>query len=88
MKWNVESNVESVDSISPLALAVRFEDGTEGNLRFESSHFSSLGEALQDGEVFQPARVKSGGLTWPGGPDLSPDALCRQFNRPGEWRLH
>jgi hypothetical protein len=42
---------------------------------------------LQDGEVFQPARVKSGGLARPGEPHLSPDAICRWFNRPGEWRL-
>jgi hypothetical protein len=83
MNWNVRS----VDSVSPLALAVRFEDRRVGNLRFEASHFSSLCEALQDREVFQSAAVKSGGLTWPGEPDLPPDAICRKFNRPGEWRL-
>jgi Protein of unknown function (DUF2442) len=83
MKWNIVS----VDSISPLELAVRFEDGMEGNVRFESSHLSSRNEALKNPEVFQQARVESGELTWPGEPDLAPDAICREIKRPGEWRL-
>ena len=83
MKWNVVS----ADSISPLELAVRFEDGTEGNVRFESSPLSSRHEALKNPEVFQQARVESGELTWPGEPDLAPDAICREIKRPGEWRL-
>jgi hypothetical protein len=83
----MKRNVVSVDSISPLELAVRVEDGTEGNVRLESSHLSSLNEALKDPGVFQQARVESGGFAWLGEPDLAPDAICREINRPGEWRL-
>jgi hypothetical protein len=80
MKWNVES-------VSPLELAVRFENGREGNVRFESSHLRNLNEALKDPGVFQKARVASSGLTSKGELDLAPDAICREIKCPGEWRL-
>jgi hypothetical protein len=83
MKWNIVS----VDAISPLDLAVRLEDGTEANVSLESSHWNSLNEMLKDPEVFQQAQAESGGLTWPGEPDLGPDAICRQIKRAGEGRL-
>jgi hypothetical protein len=83
MTWNVAS----VDSISPLEPAVRFEDGMEANVRFESSPLNSPNEMLRYPEVFQRARVEPVGLPWPGEPDFVPGAMCRQIKRPGEWRL-
>jgi hypothetical protein len=83
MNWNVVS----VKPISPLAIAVRFEDGTEGKVRFELSHLSGVFEALKAPEVFQQARVEDGAVTWPGEIDLAPDAMYREIKRAGEWVL-
>jgi hypothetical protein len=80
MNWNVVS----VKPISPLAIAVRFEDGTEGQVRFELSHLSGVFEALKAPEVFQQARVEDGAVTWPGEIDLAPDAMYREIKRSGE----
>jgi hypothetical protein len=83
MNWNVVS----VKPISPLAIAVRFEDGTEGKVRFEPSHLSGVFEALKAPEIFQQARVEDGAVTWPGEIDLAPDAMYREIKRSGEWVL-
>ena len=83
MKWNVVS----VQPTSPLELAVRFEDGTEGRVRFESSHLSGVFEALKAPEVFRQVSVEDGAVTWPGEIDLAPDAMYREIKRSGEWIL-
>jgi hypothetical protein len=83
MNWNVVS----VQPISPLVLAVRFEDGTEGRVRFESSHLSGVFEALKAPEVFRQVSVEDGAVTWPGEIDLAPDAMYREIKRSGEWVL-
>jgi hypothetical protein len=83
MHWNVVS----VQPISPLALAVRFEDGTEGSVRFEPSHLHGVFEALKAPEVFRQVRVEDGAVTWPGEIDLAPDAMYREIKHKGEWVL-
>ena len=83
MNWNVVS----VQPISPLVLAVRFEDGTEGKVRFESSHLSGVFEALKAPEIFRQVSVEDGAVTWPGEIDLAPDAMYREIKRSGEWVL-
>jgi hypothetical protein len=83
MNWNVVS----VQPISPMELMVRFQDGTEGKVRFESSHLSGVFEALKAPEVFQQVRVESGAVTWPGDIDLAPDAMYQEIKRNGEWVL-
>jgi hypothetical protein len=83
MEWNVVS----VEPVSPLALAVRFADGTEGTVRFESSHLTGVFEALKDPVVFRQVRVELGVVTWPGDIDLAPDAMYREIKRTGEWVL-
>ena len=83
MNWNVVS----VKPISPLAIAVRFEDGTEGQVRFELSHLSGVFEELKAPEVFRQARIEDGAVTWPGEIDLAPDAMYREIKRSGEWVL-
>jgi len=83
MYWNVAS----VQPISPLTLTVRFEDGTEGKVRFESSHLTGVFEALKAPDVFKQARVESGAVTWPGEIDLAPDAMYREIKLNGEWVL-
>ena len=83
MNWNVVS----VEPKPHFALAVRFLDGTEGTVRFESSHLSGVFEALRDPQVFQQARVECGTVSWPGEIDLAPDAMYREIKRSGEWVL-
>jgi hypothetical protein len=80
-------DVVSVQPIAPLLLAVRFEDGTEGRVRFEASHLSGVFGALKAPEVFWLARVEEGAVTWPGEIDLAPDAMYREIRRTGEWVL-
>lgn len=77
----------SVEPKPPLALAVRFLDGTEGTVRFEPSHLSGVFEALKDPAVFRLARVEFGAVAWPGDIDLAPDAMYREIKRSGEWVL-
>lgn len=83
MEWTVVS----VEPNPPLALSVRFLDGTEGTVRFESSHLNGVFEALRDPEIFQQARIEFGAVTWPGEIDLAPDAMYREIRRAGEWIL-
>jgi hypothetical protein len=83
MQWTVVS----VEPKPPLALSVRFTDGTEGTVRFESSHLDGVFAALKDPEIFQQARVEHGTVTWPGEIDLAPDAMYHEIKRAGEWVL-
>lgn len=83
MNWNVVS----VEPTSALEIAVTFADGTEGKVRFESSHLSGVFEALKAPEVFRQVRVEEGAVTWPGEIDLAPDAMYREIKRTGEWVL-
>jgi Protein of unknown function (DUF2442) len=83
MYWTVVS----VEVVPPKSLAVRFADGTEGRVRFESSHLHGVFEALKDPAIFQQVRVDSGAVTWPGEIDLAPDAMYREIKRAGEWIL-
>ena len=83
MDWTVIA----VEPKPPLALAVRFSDGTEGIVRFEPSHLSGVFEALKDPDVFRQARVECGAVTWPGEIDLAPDAMYKEIKRAGEWVL-
>ena len=83
MNWNVVS----VQPLSSLELAVCFKDGTEGKVRFESSHLSGVFEPLRVPEVFRQVRVEAGAVTWPGEIDLAPDAMYREIKRTGEWVL-
>jgi hypothetical protein len=83
MNWSVVA----VEPVSPLELVVRFEDGTEGRVRFEASHLSGVFEPLKAPEVFRQARVEAGAVTWPGDIDLAPDAMYREIKSSGEWVL-
>lgn len=83
MNWNVVS----VEPVSALEISVRFEDGTEGRVRFEAAHLSGVFEALKVPDIFRQARVEGGAVTWPGDIDLAPDAMYREIKRSGEWVL-
>jgi hypothetical protein len=83
MRWNVVS----VEPTAPLSLAVRFEDGTSGTVRFELSHLQGVFAALRQPDLFRQARIEGGAVTWPGEIDLAPDAMYREIKRAGEWVL-
>ena len=56
-------------------------------MRFEPSHLTGVFTALKDPLVFQQARVEDGFVTWPGDPDLAPDAMYDAIKNQGEWVL-
>jgi hypothetical protein len=84
----------SVDSSSPLELAVRSQDAPGRKVRFESSHFESspfysshlrgLFEVFKAARGFPQARVGSSAGAWPGEIDLPPGAIDRELKRTGE----
>ena len=80
-------DVVEVQPMLPMALQVRFADGTAGQVRFEVSHMTGVFEALKDPIVFAQARVEAGAVTWPGDLDLAPDAMYAEIKSHGEWIL-
>jgi Protein of unknown function (DUF2442) len=83
----MEYDVVEVQPVLPMALQVRFADGTAGRVRFEPSHLTGVFEALKDPIVFAQARIEAGAVTWPGDLDLAPDAMYAEFKCHGEWVL-
>lgn len=83
MEWDVVA----IQVMPPMALQVRFADGTAGQVRFEPSHLTGVFEALKDPAIFAQARIESGAVTWPGDVDLAPDAMHAEIKLCGEWVL-
>ena len=83
MKWDVVA----IQAVPPMALQVRFADGTIGKVCFEPSHLSGVFEALKDPAFFAQVRIESGTVTWPGHLDLAPDAMYAEIKSRGEWVL-
>jgi Protein of unknown function (DUF2442) len=83
MEWDVVD----VQPVLPMALQVRFADGTAGKVRFESSHLTGVFAALKDPALFAQARIEAGAVTWPGDLDLAPDAMYAEIKSHGEWVL-
>jgi hypothetical protein len=83
MNWDVID----VKAIEPLALQVKFEDGTIGKVRFENSHLTGVFEALKTPATFNQVHINNGAVTWPGDIDLAPDEMYVQIQSHGEWIL-
>ena len=83
MEWDVID----VKPVAPLALRVKFADGTVGNVQFELSHLTGVFAALKDPDVFNQAHIEDGAVAWPGNLDLAPDAMYQAIKTRGEWRL-
>ncbi len=80
MDWEViEVKVEA-----PLSLYVRFHDGTNGKVRFESSYLTGVFRALKDQRIFEQVRIDGGAIAWPGDLDLAPDAMYNAIKSQGE----
>jgi hypothetical protein len=71
---------------------VTFVDGTAGEV--DMSGFlknpnidGTVFEALRDPAIFCQARVVLGGIEWPNGADLAPDAMYDAIREHGVWVL-
>ena len=83
MKWNVIH----VATLAPLALQVKFADGTAGKVQFEPSHLTDVFVTLRDPAIFNQAYIDDGAVAWPGNLDLAPDAMYAAIKARGEWVL-
>jgi hypothetical protein len=69
-------------------LRVHFNDGIEGTVEladFLNSASAGVFSALLDDGMFRQARITVGAVTWPGEPDLAPDAMHRAIKEHGTW---
>ena len=83
MPWDVVD----LKIIAPLALLVRFSDGTSGEVRFEASHLTGVFSALTDFNFFNQAFIDRGAVAWPDNIDLAPDAMYKEIKANGVWVL-
>lgn len=86
MPWRVDA----VQVLPDYRLAIRFLDGTEGEVAMvELIHSSNAGvfAQLRSLDVFAKAFVAYGAVTWPGEIDLAPDAMYQAIKANGEWVL-
>ena len=83
----MEYDVVVVQAVMPMALKVRFADGTAGQVRFEPNHLTGVFKALKDPIVFAQASVEAGAVTWPGDLYLAPDVMYAEIKSHGEWVL-
>ena len=81
MKWDVTE----VKIVGDFALAVRFQDGLEGAVKFSPSFFRGVYAHLASIPEFQKVELIDGVITWPGELDLAPDAMHAEIKRNGEW---
>jgi hypothetical protein len=87
---NHPDDVAEVRADNNYRLAVKFFDGTEGTVEMSALvHSPNAGvfAALADPARFEEARIELGAVTWPGGPDLAPDAMYAALRQHGVWKL-
>ena len=77
--------VSEVQVVGDHAVRVRFRDGLEGTVRFESGFFRGVFKHLAEPSEFRRVTVANGAVTWPGELDLAPDAMHREIKARGEW---
>lgn len=80
-------DVIHVAPVMPLALEIRFTDGTIGQVRFESTHLTGVFKALKNPLVFAQVFIEAGAVTWPDNLDLASDAMYAEIKSHGEWVL-
>ena len=84
MEWDVTE----VKVVSDFALAVRFQDGLEGVVKFLPSFFRGVFTHLANPLEFQKVQIVDGVVTWPGELALAPDAMYAEIKRKGAWLLN
>ena len=81
--------VVSVRPLDGFRLAVRFDDGTFGEIALRDRLFGPVFEPLRDPDVFAQVFVDEfGAVAWPNGADLAPDALYAQLHESAPVRSH
>jgi Protein of unknown function (DUF2442) len=74
------SRVISVRPLDDYRLAIRFDDGLEGELALGDRLFGPVFEPLKDPALFAQVFVDEfGAVAWPNGADLAPDALYERL---------
>jgi hypothetical protein len=69
-------------------LAVRFADGTQGEVDVSPLVFGSQAgvfERLRNPALFAQVRIEHGAVSWPGDLDLAPDAMYDAIKASGRW---
>ena len=82
--------LDRVAALPGFRLQVHFNDGTAGMVEmgdFVHSDDAGVFAALRDEALFRQASVVLGAVTWPGELDLPPDAMHREIQERGTWRL-
>lgn len=82
-----EWEVIGVKFVGPHRLAVRFADGTAGEMELRDSFFRGVFAALLDPVLSSQAHCENGLVEWPGELDLAPDAMHREIRDRGRWVL-
>ena len=81
-------DVVNVEAVGPMTLAVRFEDGLEGRVRFELSYLKGVFAKLLDPTYFHQVGLAHGAVSWPNEqPDMAPDTMYDRIKADGEWVL-
>ena len=81
-------DVIRVEVVAPLTLAVEFEDGLKGQVRFEPSYLHGPFSKLLDPDYFARVQAPHGAVSWPNEePDMAPDTMYDEIKRNGEWVL-
>ena len=80
-------DVVKVDVAAPLTLAVEFEDGLSGRVRFEPSYLRGPFAKLADPDYFATVAISHGAVSWPNEePDMAPDRMYDEIIAGnGEW---
>ncbi len=82
------AKVLEVRPTGSLRLHVRFDDGVEGEVRFEPEHLYGVFEALRDPKAFSASvSCAEGFVSWPGDVDLAPDSMYEALKADGKWVL-
>ena len=81
-------DVVKVEVVAPLTLAVEFEDGLKGRVRFKPSYLRGRFSKLADPEYFARVGAPYGAVSWPDEqPDMAPDTMYDAIKAYGEWVL-
>jgi hypothetical protein len=83
---NVPWHVVEVRAVSDHSLAVRFIDGTQGEvdmIEILRSESPGVFVVLRDPAFFRQVYVEDGAVTWPGELDLAPDAMYYDIRKTG-----
>jgi hypothetical protein len=79
-------HVVEVRALSNHAIAVRFRDGTQGEVdlsKLLTCDSPGVFAVLRDPAVFRQVYLDHGAVTWPGEIDLAPDAMYDDIRQTG-----